>query len=294
MKHRLNTDKKNIRASVLFLSSLFLCSCATENVIHSQLPADVSFNQDAGHGNLLIVTLRLEDGGELPFVVDTGTSGTLFDKSLEPKLGKPIGTEMIQSWGKHEKKSIYAMPKLYSGNTLLMTGSNAITVDFKQLSRQAGRPILGILGLDVLEHYCIQLDFVAGKMRFLNDEQTDKKNWGTSFQIVALNSNDARPSVSQNLFGALGLHSLIDSGYNADGWLMPKFYEQWTNHAIPLANGEVHSPDGMFGGEIYPDIFLRVQSVESDGIGLNFLARHLVTLDFPKRMLYLKRTSSAR
>jgi hypothetical protein len=31
--------------------------------------------------------------------------------------------------------------------------------------------------------------------------------------------------------------------------------------------------------------------VESDGIGLSFLARHLVTLDFPGRTLYLKRVS---
>ena len=31
--------------------------------------------------------------------------------------------------------------------------------------------------------------------------------------------------------------------------------------------------------------------MESDGIGLRFLARHLVTLDFPKHTMYLQRQS---
>ena len=45
-------------------------------------------NQDAGRGGILIVTLRLESGEKLPFIVDTGCQVTVFDKSLEGKLGK--------------------------------------------------------------------------------------------------------------------------------------------------------------------------------------------------------------
>ena len=295
MKHGLNTDRRKfIHAFVLFGGLFFLCACVTEKTISAQLPADASFNADAGHGNLLIITVRLESGEALPFVVDTGTSGTLFDKSLESKLGKPVDAAMIQSWGKHEEKNVYVMPKLYLGKTQLTTGSNTLTFDLSQLSNRVGHPVMGILGLDVLKHYCIQLDFAADRMRFLDDNRADKKNWGKAFQMVALNSNDDRPSVAENLFGAIGPHSLIGSGYNADGWLMPKFYEQWTNQLIPPAKGETRSPDGIFGGEIYHQISLRVQDVESDGIGLNFLARHLVTLDFPKQTLYLRQTSYGR
>ncbi len=58
----------------------------------SELPADVSMNKEAGRGNWLFVTLRLESGEELPFFVDTGMTLTLLDKSLEPKLGKRLGT----------------------------------------------------------------------------------------------------------------------------------------------------------------------------------------------------------
>ena len=34
-----------------------------------------------------------------------------------------------------------------------------------------------------------------------------------------------------------------------------------------------------------------MKNVQSDGIGIDFLARHLVTLDFPNHTLYLKRQS---
>jgi hypothetical protein len=272
------------------LLSLVLWTCAAGNSICAQLPADVPINEDAGRGGPLIVTLRLESGEELPFIVDTGTSGTIFDKSLEQKLGKPLGTTTIQSWGVKEKENTYATPKLYLGEVPLETDSRTVSYDLKQPG-QTDAPVKGILGFDCLRHYCIQFDFAAGKMRFLNDERTDKQNWGNAFRIVTLNSTDARPAVAENLFGAQGPHSLIDSGCDNDGWLMPKYFQQWTNQAAPPARNEARSPHGLFGGQKYPLISLSVNDAESDGIGLRFLARHLVTLDFPKHTMYLQRQS---
>src|ERR1039458_3362578 len=52
------------------LSLMFLCSCAPENALGATLPADVPINQEAGRGGWLVVTLRLESGEELPFLVD--------------------------------------------------------------------------------------------------------------------------------------------------------------------------------------------------------------------------------
>jgi hypothetical protein len=81
---------------------------------------------------------------------------------------------------------------------------------------------------------------------------------------------------------------------------MPDLFQQWTNHANPPEAGEARSPNGVWGGVTYPDIWLdRLDAkamvrdetnIRYNGIGLHFLARHLVTLDFPKRTLYLKRT----
>jgi hypothetical protein len=150
---------------------------------------------------------------------------------------------------------------------------------------------MGILGMDVLEHYCIQLDFAAGKMRFLDDTRADKHKWGKAFPIVALNAQDSRPAVAYDLLGLQGPHSLIDSGCDSDGWLMPKYFDQWTNQAVAPPKAEARSPNGYFDGEKYLFVSLARNDVESDGIGLRFLARHLVTLDFPDHTLHLKRQS---
>lgn len=275
-----------------FLGLMLLCSGTPENALGSTLPVDVPINQEAGRGGWLVVTVRLESGEALPFVVDTGTSGTLFDQSLEPKLGKPIGKTVSQSWGVLQTNSVYAAPKVYLGGApLRMPDTVVITDDFKRMGSDAGRPIMGMLGFDCLRHYCLQLDFAAGKIRFLDDKQSNKQKWGQAFPIVPLNAHDGRPAVSLNLFGAQGPHSLIDSGFLTDGWLMPQYYQQWTNHAVLPARGEARWPNGLFGGEKYPFVSLPRIDVESDGLGLRFLARHLVTLDFPKQTMYLQRQS---
>jgi hypothetical protein len=272
------------------LSLLFLCPGATQNCLCSTLPAEISMNPEAGRGGPLIVKVRLEGGEEMPFVVDTG-SGTLFDKSLEAKLGKPVGTETVQRWGTHQKVDRYAMPRLYLGGALLTNDGETFTYDLQQVFGLPGL-IGGILGYDCLRHYCVQMDFAAGKMRFLEGEHADKKTWGRAFPVVALNSKDGRPAVAENLFGEQGPHSLIDTGYLTDGWLMPKYFRLWTNQAVLLEKGKAQSPNGLFGGEKYSLVSLRVQDVESDGIGLRFLGRHLVTLDFPNQTMYLQRQSS--
>lgn len=267
-----------------------LCACATEKAPASTLPAEVPINPEAGRGGWLVVTVRLESGKEVRCVVDSGTSGTFFDQSLEPKLGKRLGTTVTQSWGVHKTNNVYAAPKLYLGGVPLKMPQAVATIDdFKQMSGHGGRPILGMLGYDCLRAYCLQLDFAAGIMRFLDADHADKQKWGKAFPIVPLNEHDARPAVAANLFGSEGPRSLIDSGYPSDGWLMPKYFEPWTNGAVAALNGQARSPNGLFGGERYPLVSLDRQDVESDGIGLRFLARHLVTLDFPNNTMYLLR-----
>ena len=120
-----------------------------------------------------------------------------------------------------------------------MTGDAVLCADVKDLLAGSHQYIMGILGMDVLEHYCIQLDFAAGKMRFLDDPHADKSTWGKAFPIVPLNDQDARPAVAENLLGLQGPHSLIDSGLLGDGWLMPQYFQSWTNDAVSPTNGEL-------------------------------------------------------
>ncbi len=273
------------------LGALLLCLAAPVNAQVTNRPAETDLNPDAGRGGLVIVNVRLASGEELPMMVDSGTTSTMFDKAMEPKLGTPVGTTTMKSWGVLTTVNVYTMPKFYLGGVLLQAGSQTFTCPVQDSSGQREHPAMGIIGMDVLKNYCLQLDFAAGKVRFLDDRHADKKAWGRAYPIVALNDQDDRPAVAQNLLGLTGPHSLIDSGCNFDGWLMPNYFEQWTNQTIAPGPGEARESDGRFGGETYPFVSVQAEKVESDGIGLHFLARHLVTMDFPGHTLYLQRRS---
>ncbi len=273
------------------LLGILLCSCATKDSLR---PANIMMNKDAGRGSWLVVMVRLEDGEKLPFILDTGSPFTLFDKSLAPKLGKSLGVLGAWNFDTINNLNGYAVPRLYLGNTLLITDTDyVLTGDTHAYASVEDSPTMGIIGMDILRHYCIQLDFKQGVIRFLDDETADKSDWGKAFSLAEI--SDGRFILNDNLAGIKGASSLIDTGANTDGWLLSNIFQQWTNRATQTASSQAHAPDGRLAGEIYQnlDFFQQTNSdhvANLNGIGLGFLAKHLVTFDFPQKTMYLKRT----
>jgi hypothetical protein len=292
-----------LRTLGIFWGLLFLCSCATApqpaaNIPASELPADVPMNKDAGRGAWLFVTLRLERGEELPFFVDTGLTLTLLDKFLEPRLGKRLGTGRVVQFGSTSEAGIYAAPKLYLGSTPLMTGSNILAGDLQQPSSLSGRPIMGVLGMDCLRHYCIQLDFEAGKIRFLEpDHHKDAATLGTAFPLAF---HWGCPVIHHSsLIGGEITDLWIDTGYNKDGALSSGLFRRGVGERTLRVQGDAINgnkaspawlPKCVWNGETYASLI--VGNDDLNVLGLRFLSRHLVTLDFPKRTMYLKQRST--
>ena len=276
------------------LSLLFLCSCATEHSVSQSLPAYVNLNHGAGRGDEILVTLHMENGPDMLFLLDTGATSILLDKSLEPKLGMCFWSMHTKPWYGMQHHKLYRAPKLYLGDTELQTSGWVFTDDLTTFSNamaqsaHTNRPIMGILGMSCLKHYCLQLDFATGKLHFLDAAHADKQQWGKAF---ALKNFAGCFVVQDNFLGAKGQNTLIDTGCNFDGWLTPKLFQQWTNQTRFLAKGETLGPGAVLGGVSYPHVSLNGDGV-FNGMGLYFLARHLVTLDFPHRTMYLKQTSA--
>ena len=264
-----------------YLWLLPLCIRAIADSIYPQLPVDVAINEEAGRGGPLIVTLRLESGEELPFLVDTGAPATLIDKSLEPKLGRRLGaTNVISVWDK-EKSGFYAMPKLYLGGTRLMTGDRIVT--HRQSPHTNQRPprasfrIMGTLGVDCLRHYCVQLDFEAGKLRFLDSDSANAAEFGKAFPLTF---NGGCPHIHDDGFVGGGTNLIVDVGCSIDGLV----------NEGAIKGLAVLSPGCVWEGHTYTNIMVAAVD-HANVLGLRFLARHLVTLDFPKQTMYLKQAS---
>jgi hypothetical protein len=291
------------RTVVFCFGLILLCSCATapnwsaKDSIRPPLPAETSFNKEAGHRDHLLVKLRLENGPELLFVVDTGMPMTVVDKSLEPLIGKRLGTTgFTYAWGRKVTSGLYNAPKLYLGGTPLLTGDWVLTDDLKRLN--SNPPIMGILGTDVLRHYCIQLDFAACKMRFLDPDHLNNENLGDAFPLT-LDSMNPIPSICANFLGQKDAYFIVDTGDDEDGALKPKLFQRVLEEQAVDALNQVTMPSGMaqqqayfatvaFDGQTYRNFILGDFS-HANVLGLRFMSRHLVTFNFPKRTMYFQR-----
>ena len=177
-----------------------------------------------------------------------------------------------------------------------MTGSNVLAGDLEKPSSLSGRPIMGVLGMDCLRHYCIQLDFEAGKLRFLNSDRVDAAQLGKAFPLTF---RWACPFIHcSSLSGGEVAYLWIDTGYNKDGALNSELFRREVRGRTLRVDGDAANgrkperawlPECVWNGETYTNLILG--NVDSNVLGLRFLARHLVTFDFPKRTMYLKQTS---
>jgi hypothetical protein len=282
------------------LGLLALCSCATAPNSRYGLPRTVAFDEETGRGGLLIVRVRLESGEELPFLFDTGTAISCLDQSLEPKLGRRLGPATVIHFGVKHEGNLYSAPKLFIGNILLKSsGTNVATFDFRRTAPDGVLRFLGILGMDVLKNYCMQVDFEAHRLRFFKSKHAPPRSWGRVFPLTT--AEDGCPALMENFLGTTNPVSIVDSGFNYDGWLTPDCYQQWANQPPRWDYSQNSFYYGVLGGEVYMSLNLREidkrslatedSHIRINGIGLRFLARHLVTFDFPNHRMYLKRTS---
>jgi hypothetical protein len=151
--------------------------------------------------------------------------------------------------------------------------------------------------MDCLRHYCIQLDFQAGKIRFLDPESLPV-GLGDPFQLT-----DSRYATIRHteLFDQTESELLIDTGCPFDAYLKPgrfrRQFEKRQGKTIPmLKDGVLHqvSPglaqfsECDWNGGHYTNL---VVGKGPNLIGLRFLARHRVTFNFPKGVMYLKQTN---
>jgi hypothetical protein len=291
---------KTIYTIGIYICLIFLCSCATEQKspenVSPLLPAETSFNKNAGWGNpndWLYLTLHLENGKNLLFFVDTGASGTVLDKSLEPQLGKRLGKiKGNYLWSGKSTLNEFAAPKLFLGDIPLAMGDRIFTDDLSQWP--SDEPLMGILGIDCLQHYCIQLDFDAKKMCFLNPDNLETNNLGKAFPLKI---SSGWVFVRANLFGQKNARFSVDSGCTLDGTLISKLFQAELKKQKPISIDESKTGTGapehtaifqamLFENEVNGDVIL--SDCPENLLGLRFLSRNLVTLNFPKRIMYLQ------
>jgi hypothetical protein len=196
---------------------------------------------------------------------------------------------------------IYQTPKLYLGSVQLLTGKQVYTDDLTRLS--TGHPLMGILGMDCLRHYCLQLDLAAYQVRFLDPDQAAKEASGQSIPL-ALSYIDGKPRIRGKFLGQTYIQYLIDTGSPFDVALSTKRYE----HELPRLKAQqadqlqvyrTWNPEigASVRTTLFPELifdkdsctnFMLADCAAENSLGLRLLSRYVTTLDFPKRTMFLQ------
>jgi hypothetical protein len=235
-------------------------------------------NEAAGHGDRIYIVLRLASGAEGLFLLDTGASVTFLDSSLAANLGKPPKSAAYRFYGGRGRADVYAAPALYLGNAKLVTGPRELVHHEEAIP---GQKVLGTLGMDCLIHYCVQLDFAARRARFLDLEHQETNDLGRAFPIRD------RVMVDENLLATNGARTMIDTGHFLDGALKTREFQKASQGNSARGADRAWFRTGTFGGVTYTNLVMH-KCAGPDTLGLRFLARHLVTLNSPKHILYLR------
>jgi hypothetical protein len=156
----------------------------------------------------------------------------------------------------------------------------------------------------------IQLDFEAAQVRFLSSQRIKRESLGRPCPLTVPRGVAGYVYVRENATGSKGLRPLIDTGALVDGLLDPQEFKLELrtqraartnqNSSMGFDRCSAFFPKVLFAGETYTNVILdrspglRVggKTYHLNAIGLPFLARHLVTLDFPNQVMYLQRRTT--
>lgn len=248
-------------------------------------------------GDPILVPVRFR-GEEYLFVVDTGSSHTTFDSSFKNELGDAKKMVMGETLANSIVVQTFDAPEAFLGPFGIQDCGEVICMDLRMLSLVDGKKISGIIGMNFLKNYVVQIDFDNGRLSFSKPMGKRGSALGKEF---AINDNTlGMPQIKGNILDGIKVDFIIDTGLNATGTLERKISRavlskrnlKTSDTLVATLSGTVRSRDIRidsisFGSFQYRDLIFGEGSVNN--LGLDFLSRHLVTFDFPNNRIYLKK-----
>lgn len=265
----------------------------------------------AAGGAETLAEFRISDGDDLlivpvtfgeqcfRFYVDTGCVRTICDESLVPLLGSPIGTSGILTPNGRTATNVFASPQARVGPLSFPPEARILTADFTSIRRASGHDIRGALGMDFLVNYIIDLDFDRGRLRFLGSLG---RHVGTGVPLAR--REDGLRSISASIAGLGPINFVVDTGYAgpSTGGITPDIFDtlQTRGKLISLGPSPLATLKSISFNEFgkaasfslagYENHAVIFDKLDDDNLlGLAYLSRFHVTLDFPHGTMYLAR-----
>jgi hypothetical protein len=282
-----------VLASALLLTANWVAAQESSQATHVQQSPVEQFSV-ANDGDVLLLPVTFE-GKTFLFALDTGSFLTVYDSSL--LLGQPRQRTRVETASGDKLIELFDSPNATVGKLSLRAGSFVLRSDLSLFRQVSGHDISGILGMDFLSRYIVQIDFDSGKLSFLHSASEEL---GERLPIYRQKEG---PCINVDVPG-LGRSEkfLIDTGSTTFGNMKKGPLEtlaegakakkvNWTltaGLAGVKAQGKWLVECLSVAGVQHRDVVLL--ETGDNLLGLGFWSRYIVTFDFPNGMMYLKRS----
>ena len=243
--------------------------------------------------DLILLPVRV-DGKERNFLLDTGSTVSVFDRSLSS--GAPVALVPVDPpSGPSVEKRLFAAPEASVGGLDMRPAGPVLYNNLAAMRAVSDRDVWGLIGMRFLKSYIVQVDFDAGKVRLLDPRTIPRDDWGSA---VPMRLNGAGiPEVKAEIAGQGPEIFKIDTGDNGGGNLERSLFERLfpgkrgARSKSLMFTGMKSSPSGRvpslsLGGFSFRGLVF--ESGTGSSLGLAFVRRSVVTFDFPRGSLYLR------
>jgi hypothetical protein len=246
-------------------------------------------------GDALFLPVTI-DGQEYSFFVDTGFSCNVVDATLAPALPLLARRERLTGG---ESQPVRSLRGAFVGKAQLLAGTEAVQLDLSDFRKALGHDIFGILGMPFLRSHILEIDFDRGELSFLKSAPNSA---GREFRLFRDRTERAMLSIDITEDDSIAF--VIDTGLVGVGAAVnlrnARFDQLYEQGLIELHSskskgvtieGHHQSRRGWLHTLALGDITHRrvgVSEGRESALGLCFLARYIVTFDFPNQRLYLR------
>lgn len=245
---------------------------------------------------LLVPVVR--DGKTGYFAIDTGSSVTVLNSTDFSNL-RPLDAQAdVDTSGGNRTVKVFYPPDLQVGPFAIADCGPVVCADLSGARAALGRPVIGFLGVSALKGSVLQIDFDNRQVRILRPDHLFHQDWGTASMMQP--DEGYVPSIHAGIAGA-EQDLQIDTGSEAcislpsEAFVRLAGVAKQATIAVPgmTGNGEValrhmRIATADVNGATYRDLIYSETQMPHGSLGLDFVERHLVTLDFPNNRFYLK------
>jgi predicted aspartyl protease len=248
------------------------------------------------YGDQIILPVNFNDK-EYWFLLDTGSSYTIFDISFKNNLGKFQRSVKMKTPRKEVDAEIYNAPDAFLGQMNLKNCGQVVCLDIEKVGYSEGKKVSGLIGMNFLRHYLVHIDFDVDEIAFFEPVKGETLRWGQPCDITY--NSGGLATIKGTVFFDIPAEFMIDTGFSSTGALKEETFktilsQKKTDTIMSSFNTlggiikekQARITDLTLGALHYRDLIF--SESDTSVLGLGFLARHRVIFDFPNKRLYLE------